>query len=151
MGYQLFAGLCVVATFVLMSFVVKRYGTGDQAAPFGEVMVVAVIWAITAGPTMYLNPGAPATGYWNPPIPIMDKVLYWVLALQFGVACLRTFAGASPFSRKLLTAFLGLVLAGSLFWGLGALFGMRTLGSAPISTRPSNNLKLQVYQLSGQQ
>lgn len=138
MGYEAMSVLSVLVAVALMIVVVRRHGSVDEPMSFGELAGVATIWAITMGPAMYLNPGLARDGFFSPPISGTDKALFWVLALLFGMAALRTFTRRGAFGRKVATAFAGTCLAFLVFLGLGATFGTRDLGSpAPPVTTPT--------------
>ncbi len=128
MSYPLIAAILLIVNLVLITFVVEKYGTGDKPATNGEVLVLAILWATTAGTALFLHPAVyySFSVSYNPAIPVFDKILLWVHMFLHALVVIRTFAMASPLGRKIITALLGTFLTFFLFFMLVALFGVRT-------------------------
>jgi hypothetical protein len=141
MGYKITAVLSIIATFVLINLLFKtKYGSNYRRSSFLEALIVAVIFGVTLGTMCYLNPAPALSGVWNPAIPILDKLLYWVLTILWGGTGTRIvleivsggFVNPILFlCRQLLIVLFGLLFAAPVFLIYCVLFDWRTLGIHP--------------------
>jgi len=143
--YQIVAAACfLVALFtavgILQRFLPDRLRTWRATLAEGFWMVV--LWGVTLGPAVYLNPvlrgrvnrwlallgprppvGQPTgSRWWNPELSRVDEVLFWML---FGSAVLVALRTLTHPRWRLPTRLI--VAAGGFVAAFGALVGLRTL------------------------
>jgi hypothetical protein len=141
MGYIIMAVLCIIATAVLINLLIKaKCGLEYRRSGFLEALIVISIFGVTFGSMIYLNPAPKLSGAWNPAIPIVDKLIYWVLMILLGGTGTRLLSQivsgnfANPIfflSRQLLIVVFGIIMSIIVFIVYCILFGWRVLGVHP--------------------